>query len=391
MKYDFDRVIPRTNTDSVKWMGLQDRFGVTDALPLWVADMDFESPAPVVQALVQRAQHGIFGYPWRSDAYYSAIVGWLARRHGWRVQRDWITVAPGVVTSLSVAVHALTQPGDKIVIQTPVYPPFFSAVRNNGRQLVRNPLRFENHFYRMDLQDLERKIDKRTKLLILCSPHNPVGRVWSREELAALGEICVRHDLLILSDEIHSDLILSGHRHTPIATISDELAERTLTFLAPSKTFNIPGLGTSFVVTPDENLRTRFKGMAENLGLEAGNVFGLLALQVAFDQGEEWLEQLLDYLAGNLDWATRFIRERIPGIQAVCPEGTYLLWLDCRGLGLEPAALKDFMLRQARVALNDGREFGKEGEGFQRLNVGCPRSVLAEALTRIETAVHSLS
>ena len=390
MKYNFDQVIDRTQSDSMKWNGNDEHSGVADVLPMWVADMDFQSPAPVVQALLRRAEHAIYGYPRRSDAYYDAIIGWLHRRHGWDIQRDWIVNAPGVVSALTCAIHALTQPGDKIVVQPPVYYPFFSIIQNNGRQIVLNPLRFENQHYRMDLQDLEKQIDSRTKLLLLCSPHNPVGRVWTRAELQALGEMCVRHNLLILSDEIHSDLILRGHQHTPIAALSEALAARTLTFIAPSKTFNLAGFATSVAITPNRDLRAALNQTIEDYGLHVGNVFGIVALQVAYREGEEWLEQLLDYLEGNVRFAMQFVAERIPQIKAIGPEGTYLLWLDCRGLGLAPAALKAWMREKAKVALSDGADFGLGGAGFQRLNLGCPRSILEAGLTRIERAVNSV-
>ena len=390
MQYNFDQVIDRTHSDSFKWNGNEDHFGVADVLPMWVADMDFQSPAPVVQALLRRAHHAIYGYPRRSDAYYDAIIGWLHKRHAWDIQRDWIVNAPGVVSALTCAIHALTRPGDKIVVQPPVYHPFFSIIQNNGRQIVLNPLQFENQHYRMDLQDLEKQIDSRTKLLLLCSPHNPVGRVWTRAELQALGEMCVRHNLLILSDEIHSDLILRGHQHTPIAAHSEELAARTLTFIAPSKTFNLAGFATSVVIIPNRALRVALNQTIEDYGLHVGNVFGILALETAYREGEEWLEQLLDYLEGNVRFAVRFVEARIPRIKAIGPEGTYLLWLDCRALGLAPAALKALMREKARVALNDGADFGSGGESFQRLNLGCPRSILEAGLTRIERAVNSL-
>jgi len=390
MKHNFDQVIDRRHTDSFKWAFNAKLFGSPDVLSMWVADMDFQSPAPVVQALVQRAQHGIFGYAAHSDAYYDAIVEWMRKRHGWEIKREWIAHAPGVVNALDLAVHAFTRPGDKIIIQPPIYPPFFNIVRNNGRQLIANPLKLENGRYRMDLPDLERQIDHRTKLLILCSPHNPVGRVWTREELTELAALCLRQNILILSDEIHSDLVLRGHTHTPLATLSEELAQNTLTFIAPSKTFNVPGLAASAIIIPNAGRLTTFKATVEDFGLEFGNIFGITALQAAYRYGEEWLEQLLDYIQGNVDFALDFFATRVPKMQVIRPEATYLLWLDCRELGLDNAALKDLMLRQARVALNDGPTFGPGGEGFQRMNLGCPRATLEEGLRRIERAVNGL-
>jgi cystathionine beta-lyase len=387
MKYDFDRVIERRGTDSDKWQV----YGA-EVLPMWVADMDFLAPPQVIDALVKRAQHGVFGYPMHPDPYYEygSMIDWMRTRHGWNIKRKWITHSPGVVTALNLAVNAFTQPGDKIIVQPPVYPPFFSIVKNNGRQLVFNPLRTENGYYRMDLADLEKRIDSRTKALMLCSPHNPVGRVWTREELAALGEICLRKNVLIFSDEIHSDLILRGAKHTPLATISPELAEITITLIAPSKTFNIPGLFTSALIIPNPKLRAQFNHMLENMALNSSNIFGMVGLEAAYRHGAEWLDELLVYLQGNIDFTIRFFKERVPQIKITCPEGTYLLWLDCRDLGLGHDALRDLFLKQAQVALNEGHTFGAGGEGFMRMNIGCPRSVLQEGLERIERAVKSL-
>lgn len=387
MKYDFDRVIERRGTDSDKWQV----YGA-EVLPMWVADMDFLAPPQVIDALVKRAQHGVFGYPMHPDPYYEygSMIDWMRTRHGWNIKRKWITHSPGVVTALNLAVNAFTQPGDKIIVQPPVYPPFFSIVKNNGRQLVFNPLRAENGYYRMDLADLEKRIDSRTKALMLCSPHNPVGRVWTKEELSALGEICVRRNVLILSDEIHSDLILRGNKHTPLATISPELADLTITLIAPSKTFNIPGLFTSALIIPNPKLHTQFNHMLENMALNSSNIFGMVGLEAAYRHGAEWLDQLLEYLQANIDFAIRFFKERVPQIKVTCPEGTYLLWLDCRDLGLGHDALRDLFLKQAKVALNEGYTFGAGGEGFMRMNVGCPRSILQEGLERIERAVKSL-
>lgn len=357
---------------------------------MWIADMDFQAPPQVVQAIQQRAQHGIYGYPIRPASYYEAIIHWVRKRHGWEIKGEWIAHSPGVVTGLALAVHAFTQPGDKIIIQPPVYPPFFTIVQSNGRQLVLNPLRHENGYYRMDLDHLEKQIDHRTRALILCSPHNPVGRVWSKDELVALGELCLRKNVLIFSDEIHSDLILREYHHTPLAMLSPELAEITLTFIAPSKTFNLPGLYTAAAIIPNYRLHTQFALTLENFGLKDSNIFGMVGLETAYRSGEEWLEALLDYLQGNLEYAIRFFRQRVPQIQVAPPEGTYLLWLDCRALGLDQAGLRHLFLKHAKVALNDGRLFGPGGEGFMRMNIGCPRSILQEGLERIERAVKNL-
>ncbi len=389
MEYDFDRVIDRRQTDSVKW-GLNAKlFGDADVISAWVADMDFESPAPVIEAILARARHGIYGYGVRPAAYTDSMVAWMQTRFGWTTASEWYAFSPGVVPALALAVHAFTQPGDKIIIQPPVYPPFFSIVKNNGRQLVFNPLKFHDGKFQMDLENLERQIDPRTKMLILCSPHNPVGRVWSREELTALGEVCLRHNLLIISDEIHADLVLRGHTHTPLAMLSDAFAQNTLTCIAPSKTFNIAGLYTAATIIPNARLRAQFNHTRENLGLEGGNVFGIAALEAAYRTGGEWLTQLLDYLQGNADFLMSYFAERIPRIKPIRPEGTYLVWLDCREMGLDDAALKEWMLKRARVAMNEGHTFGEQGRGFLRLNFGCPRATLVEILQRIEQAARS--
>jgi cystathionine beta-lyase len=385
MKYDFDRVIERQDTDSIKW-----KVYGAEILPMWVADMDFLAPPQVIDALVQRAQHGVFGYPERPASYYEAMIDWMRARHGWEIKREWLAHSPGVVTALNLAVQAFTQPGDKIIVQPPVYFPFFPIIKNNGRQVVFNPLRAENGYYRMDLADLEKHIDSRTKAVMLCSPHNPVGRVWSKDELAALGEICVRRNVLIFSDEIHSDLVLGGHTHVPLAMLAPEMADITVTLIAPSKTFNIPGLFTSALIIPNPQLHTQFNHMLENMSLNHSNTFGMVGLEAAYRHGAEWLEQLLEYVQGNIDYTIRFFQERVPQIKVACPEGTYLLWLDCRDLGLSHDALRDLFFKQAKVALNEGHTFGAGGEGFMRMNIGCPRSVVQEGLERIERAVNAL-
>ena len=390
MNYNFDRYIKRKNTNSYKWDNLEKRFGTKDLIPMWVADMDFPSPAPVIEALKKRAEHGVYGYTLRPSSYYRSIVDWMKKRHQWGIKSEWIEYSPGVVPSVNIAIHAFTHPGDKIIVQPPVYHPFFKAVKNNGRQLVMNKLKYENGRYSMDLDDLKRKFDERVKMVILCSPHNPVGRVWTREELAKLGKICLENNVMILSDEIHSDLVFKGYKHIPTASISPELADVTLTCEAPSKTFNLPGLANSTVISSNHKLLTQFKVSLENLGLEFANIFGVVASETAYRLGEEWLEQLLEYIQANVDYLTEYLRIRIPEIEIVKPEGTYLVWLDCRNLKMDPKTLKDFMIKNAKVGLDDGSIFGPGGEGFQRMNIACPRSILTKALTRIEKAVKEL-
>ncbi|MBE3112462.1 MAG: putative C-S lyase [Acidobacteria bacterium] len=390
MKYDFDKVVDRTGTESLKWVYPRKVLKVEDAIPMWVADMDFEAPPAVVEAIRRRAAHGVYGYPLIPPSFWQAAIGWLKRRHGWDVRKDWMAKSPGIVPALNYAVRAFTKPGDGVIIQTPVYFPFYHAVENNGRRLVRNPLRFDGRRYTMDLGDLERKLDDGGRMLILCGPHNPVGRVWTQEELEGLGRIAVERDLLVVSDEIHADLVYSGHRHHVFAALSPELAERTVTCIAPSKTFNIPGLSMAVVIASNPKLLEAFKDETERAGFELGQVFGIVGFEAAYSQGDDWLDELLSYLEANVDFMEKFLEERIPAIHLVRPEGTYLALLDCRGLGLEPAALNDFFLKKARVYFSDGAMFGEEAAGFVRINFGCPRVLLVEALERVERAVKEL-
>jgi cystathionine beta-lyase len=373
----------------MKWIHPRRDLGVPDAIPMWVADMDFEAPPAVVEALARRVRHGVFGYPETPPSFFEAAADWLRRRHGWPVEPGWLSMTPGLVPALNFIVRAFTKPGDPVILQTPVYHPFFYAVENNGRRVVRNPLKFDGRRYTMDLDDLRTKIDAAGRLLILCSPHNPVGRVWDREELEVLGRIAVERDLLVVSDEIHHDLVYRGRRHHVFAGLAPELAQQTITCLAPSKTFNIAGLSTAVVAVPNPDLLKRFEDEKERSGFDLGNALGIVAFEAAYRHGEAWLDELLPYLEGNVDLMATFLAERLPEIKLVRPEGTYLALLDCRALGLAPDALNDFFLRRAGVYFSDGRMFGDEAAGFVRINFGCPRSVLREALERIERAVRS--
>jgi cystathionine beta-lyase len=390
MKYDFDKIVDRTATESMKWVYPRQVLKVPDAIPMWVADMDFEAPPAVVEALTRRAAHGIYGYPLVPPSFYKAAIEWLWRRHSWEVQKAWMTMTPGVVPALNYAVRAFSRRGDGVIIQTPVYHPFFYAIENNGRRVVRNPLVFDGCRYAMDFDDLESKIDAPGRMLILCSPHNPVGRVWTREELERLGRIAVERDLTVISDEIHHDLVYSGHRHHVLAALSPEIGSRTLTFIAPSKTFNIPGLATAVAVASSPDLLKKFEDEAERAGFELGQVFGIVGFEAAYARGGDWLDALLPYLEANLDILEKFLSARVPRIRLIRPEGTYLALLDCRELGLDQATLTDFFLKKARVYLNDGTMFGSELEGFVRINFGCPRAILRAALERIEQAVKGL-
>lgn len=387
MNYDFDKIIERRDTSCVKWDLLNEEFGRDDVIPMWVADMDFLALPEITEAIKKRAEHGVFGYAAKPASYYESIIYWVKNRHNWDINRDFIIGTPGIVPALAAAVLAYTNPSDKVIIQPPVYHPFFAVIEGNGRKIITNNLKLENNKYVMDFEDLEKKIDPSVKMMILCNPHNPIGRVWSYEELKKLGEICLKHNIIIISDEIHSDIIYEGYKHTPIATISEELSEITITCMAPSKTFNIAGLSTSYAIIPNSNMGKKFALALDSLGINIGNLFGVTALEAAYINGEEWLKELIKYLEENMNYMVDFVNNNINGITVTKPEGTYLGWLDCRGLKMDGDKLKEFMIYEAKVGLNDGSIFGKVGEGFMRINVGCPRSVLIEGLKRIKVAV----
>jgi len=401
MRYDFDLHIDRGSTGSVKWGFIQDgggltpreeweaRYGVSGLLSMWVADMDFPAPEPVIEALSRRVKHGVFGYTAPRPSYFESVKGWMKRRHNWEISAEWICPSPGVVPSLNLLVRAFCARGKKVVVQTPVYYPFFSAVSNNGNKLVKNSLSYEGGRYRMDYDDLQAKVkDPDVEMIILCNPHNPVGRVWSREELVKFGETCIRNDVLIIADEIHGDLIFGGSRFVPFAGISDEFAQASIVCTAPSKTFNLAGLQTSNIIIADETRRSGFLEIMKKNGLFGLNVFGAEALEAAYAHGEEWLVQVLRYIEGNYSYLLEYFRNYLPDIKPVPLEGTYLVWLDCRGLGLSREELSSLMLRKAGVNLDDGYIFGSEGEGFERINIACPRSILSEALDRIRDALN---
>lgn len=385
--YDFDSLIDRKNTSSVKWDSLGELYGRDDLIPLWVADMDFPTATPITDALRNRVEHNVFGYTFPSDKYYEAVIGWMDRRHNWKVEREWITYTPGVVPALSFCIKAFTEPGDKVIIQSPVYHPFYSAIEGNGREITKNPLKFEDGKYYMDYDDLEKKIDSKTKLLVLCSPHNPVGRVWKEEELKRLADICMRNNILIISDEIHFDIVYSESKHIVFGSISDEIRDNCVVLTAPSKTFNIAGLQVSNVIISNDELRRLYRGELEKYHISSPNIFGGEALIAAYDESEDWLNELLTYLEGNRNFFINYINENIPKLKAIKPEGTYLMWVDCSDLNMDSHELRDFFVNKCRVALNDGSMFGEEGQNFMRFNIGCPRTLLKEALERIEKGI----
>ena len=388
MSFDFDRVIQRSGTNSLKHDGRAAYFGTADVLPLWVADMDFAAPEAVTRALVERASHPVYGYSLYPEGMYEALISWMEKRHEWQVEREWIVMAPGVVPSLYATVLALTQPGDGVIVQPPVYPPFFSAVTTNGRRLVENPLRLEDGRYVMDFEHLERCAGEGAKLMLLCSPHNPVGRVWEREELERVLDIARRHGLAILSDEIHADLIYSGRRHIALDTLAGD-EEHIITAIAPSKTFNIPGLGLSCLIVKNPGHRHSIRNAFDTLHAGNTNPFSIAAFEAAYRGGEDWLAGLLNYLEDNRDFAADYIANRLPMISLIKPEGTYLLWLDCRKLGMSDANFKEFFVKKAHVGMNPGISFGAGGSGFMRMNIAAPRSVILDALVRISKALEA--
>lgn len=387
-RYDFDEIIRREDTGSVKYDRRKQMFGTGNVIPLWIADMDFRTPDFVVDAVRKRAEHEIYGYSFVPDTFYESVQGWMMRRHGWDIRQEWIVHCPGVVPSLVLSVLALTQPEEAVVVQPPVYHPFFSVIRNNGRRVVENPLELHNGRWSVNFGHLRQCLERRAKLLFLCSPHNPGGTVWRQDELERIGDICRNHDAIVVSDEIHSDLIFHGYKHLPAASVSDEASQNTITLMSPSKTFNISGLTSSVAVIPNSDKRRQFLQTLHRLHWTTPNVFSLIAFEAAHRHGEGWLEQLIAYLGKNLDFLINFFHSEIPRIKVIRPEGTYLAWLDCRNLDISRTELNDLLIGRAKVGLSDGALFGTGGEGFMRLNFACPFPVLREALERIKQAVN---
>lgn len=383
--YNFDELIDRTNTNSIKYDARVAFFGKEDLLPLWVADMDFRTPDFIVEAVQKRAGQDIYGYTFRGEGYIQSIVKWLQRRHNWTIKPEWISFSPGVVAGLTMAIEALSKPGDEVIIQPPVYFPFFDSVKGTGRVLIENPLRIENGRYCFDFEDLKNKITPQTRMLLLSNPHNPGGMAWNEKELSELARICIDNKVLIVSDEIHSDLIFDGFRHTPLASISEEIAQNCVICMAPSKTFNTAGLSTSFLVIPNKRHLVAYERVMKLPHLHMGNIFGSVALEAAYTHGDDWLAQLMEYLQANYTFLEAFFKENIPHVKVMRPEATYLIWLDFSAFDLSDESLND-QLVNAGVGLNRGVQFGKQGRGFMRINIGCPRSVLQEALLRIQKA-----
>lgn len=383
---NFDVLVDRKNTGCFKWDGLKVVYGRDDILPLWVADMDFKSSPEIIEAIIERANHGVFGYPFVSAEVFQPFIEWNIKRNNLYIDEKWILTCPGIVTAFCLGILAFTKEEEKVMIQTPVYPPFHSGVRDNNRVLIENELIEIDGYYTVDFEDFEKKIkDNHVKLFILCNPHNPVGRAWSKEELEKMAEICLKYDVKIFSDEIHSDLIFRGNKFTSILSLDEKYKRIIAAAMAPSKTFNIAGLFSSTVLIPDKDMKEKYKKLSDSLHIGSLNIFGLTAMEAAYKYGEEWLEEVLEYIEDNSDYMESFIKENMPEIKYRKPEATYLGWLDFRAIFPEAEDLNDFLVNKAKVALNSGITFGKNGEGFARINLGCQKSILTEALNRIKS------
>lgn len=387
---DFDRIINRIGTDSIKWDGRERVFGKADVIPLWVADMDFETPDFIRKRIARRLEHPILGYTYRGDGFAGSFTGWVKRRLNWTVDPTWVTFMPGVVAAVSVAVLAYTLPDDEVIIQPPVYHPFYFCVEGHGRKLVLNHLIHKDGRFTFDLELLKCQITPKTRMLILSSPHNPGGTVWTPEELSGLVAVCQEHNIRIISDEIHSDLVFAPNIHTPILKVAHGYENRILVTMAPSKTFNLAAMSTSIVVIPDQKERKVYEDLVHTLHIGMGNVFGIEALQAAYKEGDQWLDQLLIYLRGNRQFIYDFLRSEISRVEMMVPEATYMTWLDFSKLGMTQEALNKFIIEKAGLGLNNGTQFGPGGEGFMRLNFGCPRSLLAQSMNQLKSAIDTM-
>ncbi|GHV10256.1 cystathionine beta-lyase [Bacteroidia bacterium] len=386
-KYNFDEIIDRRGTETLKTDALIERYGRADLIPLWVADMDFRCGDFIVDALTKRCEHGIFGYPYPSENYWRSIINWLQTQHHWTVEKEWLSYIPGVVKGIAFAVQYFTNPNDKVIIQPPVYHPFRMVTDMHHRQVVNNPLIEENGKYRMDLDGLRQIIDKDCKLLVLANPHNPVGITWDKATLQELAEICYENNILVIADEIHSDLAIFGNKHIPFAMVSEHAAQNSITFMAPSKTFNIAGIVSSYAVIPNEKIRRSFYSFLHASELDEGTIFAYTATEAAYTHGAEWKNQLLACIEENIRFVDNYLKTNIPQIKAFIPEASFLVWLDCRELGLNQKELDDLFVNKAKLALNTGEMFGKEGIGFMRMNIGCPRAILEQALNNLKNSL----
>jgi len=392
VRYDFDEIVDRKNTCSTKWDRTDAFFAKQNLLPMWIADMDFRSPRPIIEAIIQRANHGVFGYTFLSNTYYEAVINWFQRRHGWTIDKSWIFSDPGVLTAISFAIQSFSEPRDRIIVQNPVYTPFYSIIKNNECKKLLNPLKLSNGRYTMNIGDLKAKAkDPRAKFIILCNPHNPTGRVWTKEELIAVGEICLDNHIIVISDDIHCDLVYPEFQYTPFASISEEFARNSITCTAPTKTFNIPSLKVANTIIPNPKWRTTYSKIRQRHHLTNQNVFASAVLEAAYNKCEDWLEELISYIKENLEFLKNFIAENLPKVKIIDPEGTYLVWLDFRNLGITTKELTKILFIEAKVALWEGPLFGKGGKGFERINIACPRGILEEGLKRIAKAVKNHS
>ncbi|MFJ7831156.1 MalY/PatB family protein [Peribacillus sp. NPDC097284] len=384
----FDEHISREHTGSVKWdkMALTSLYGREDVLPMWVADMDFPSPEPIQKALIERANHPVFGYTVPSESVYGEIQKWVKDRHQWSITKDMITFSSGVVSAIGSTIQAFTEPGDKILVQSPVYTPFFDMIKNNGREVVNSPLLLEANGFAIDFEDFEEKLKTGVKLFLLCSPHNPGGRIWTKEELLRIGELCLAHHVTIVSDEIHADLFHSTAMHHPIASLADKLADITVTLMAPSKTFNIAGLQASFLITSNKELQVKLQNAQTRQAFHGLNIFALTAMEAAYRDGLSWLTDLIEYIEENVKVAEAFISTEIPSLRVMHPDASYLLWIDCRELGLSDKEIQERLIHKGKIALEPGTKYGAGGEGFVRMNIGCSRSLLQDGLTRLKLA-----
>ena len=389
MKYNFDEIIPRKNSDCLKYDKLQEMFGTDDALSMWIADMDFRTPPFVIEALRRRLDHEVLGYTFCSPQWKPAIQNWVSRHYGWDVKEEEIGFVGGIVPAISFAVQCFTAPGDKILIQPPVYHPYHHVVKDLGRTLVYNPLRLVNGQFEIDFEDFERKIVG-CKLFLLCNPHNPGGRVWNADELVRIADICARNGVIVISDEIHCDMALTGYKHTVFATVSEAAAQNSVTLMAASKTFNIAGLKSSYHIIQNEALRKQYSEYLTRSELDTAHLFATTAVAVAYNEGDEWLAQMLSYVEENIAFLDKYLKENMPKISFIRPQASYLVFLDARELGMPQERLVEFFLKEAKVAMNDGTMFGQEGAGFMRMNLGCPRATLQQALEQIKAAYDRL-
>lgn len=388
MKYDFDTYIDRIGTDCEKYEELLPIFGTDKIIPLWLADMDFATADFIVEAMEKRLQHPIFGYTFRPQCYFDAIAGWVKRHGEWTVDTSWLAFSPGVVAGVTFAMLGCTKEGDGVVIQPPVYHPFGNTIRYNHRKVLCNPVVQDSATgeYRIDFEDLDQKLAQ-AKAFILCNPHNPTGRVFTKEELLKIGELCQKHDVTIISDEIHCDFVFKPYQHLHIASLTEDLAKRTITLIAPSKSFNVAGFSTAVAIVPNPERMEIYKNEVEKIHINNGNIFGSVALKAAYEQGDTWMADLMEYLQGNIDYIHEFMTTNIPSVGCYKPESTFLMWLDFRKWGMSQQELNEFLIKEAGLGLGDGAVYGAEGAGFQRLNVGTPRSVLKRALKQLLTAV----